>query len=62
MTTDELAERLAIWLRLQDSISQVEILNDEPPFNAPPEAFVGQAFMGFVMDGVGMSLTVSVTE
>lgn len=63
ISTDELAERVAIWLRLQDGITEVEVVDtDNPPFDAPPEAFVGQAFIGFMNDGIPMSMSIGVTE
>jgi hypothetical protein len=62
LSTDELANRMAIWLKQQDGITEVEVVNGPPPFDAPPESFVGQAFIGFLNDGVPMSISVGVTE
>lgn len=58
-TTDELAGNLADWLRVQPGVTEVEVLAD---FGAEPVVFIGQAFLGFLLDGVGMSLSLAVTE
>lgn len=63
MTVDEMAERMAAWLRTQSGVSDVEIVStDNPPFGADPTAFIGKAYLGFQMDGLPMSLELGVTE
>lgn len=63
MTTEELATKMVAWLKEQEGIADVALINtDFPPFGADPARFLGRAYLGFVMDGIPMSLEMSVTE
>ena len=64
---DDLTGDLAHWLSKQDGVTQVEIVTDEnlgpDAIGADhPEIFIGHAYVGFLLDGVAVSMELSYTQ
>jgi hypothetical protein len=64
MTIDEIAQGIVGWLTQQPGVEQAEMVPDwvAQSIDAPPGWDIGKAWIGAIVDGVGVSISVEVTQ